>query len=193
MFEINVHREALEKRRRIQQQRIRALLLGAFYVTLLVLFVGLFMYQLLNLRQRISAKELEMQGIQQILDRYDPEIRGISPEKLLVLSQVKGNKIKWGTKLKVLSSLLPSQMWLKEITLEEKIIDRIRHEVFLVSGTTHLPEESEGLTGVLDFLNTLRNNQDFSEGFESVELLSSKRAVTSEKKKLSFEFICIIR
>jgi Tfp pilus assembly protein PilN len=193
MFEINVHREALEQRRKVRQKRIRVLLSGTLYVTVLVLFVGLFSYQMLHLRQSISAKELEMESIQQMLDRYDPQLRSISPEKLLVISQVKGSRIKWGRKLTVLASLLPAQMWLKEIALEDRIVEGVKHEVFLISGATILPEQSEGLTVVLDFLNTLRNNKDFSKGFESVGLLSSKRAVTSEKKELSFEFICIIR
>ncbi len=193
MFEINVHREALEARQRERKKRFRALLLGLSYLSFLFVFVGLFAFQVLNLHQDIGAKELEMEGIQRMLDRYDPQLKNISPEKLMVLSQVKGYKIKWGKKLTILGSLLPTQMWLREIALEERILEGVKHEVFVISGATRLENENEGLTTVLDFLNILRNNEEFSKGFESVGLLSSRRAIASEKNELSFELICIIR
>jgi len=193
MFEINVHREALEQRQKARQQHLRVLLSRVLYMTLLVVITGLFTFQLLHIRQNVGAKEEEMGKIREMLDRYSPHDRDVLPEKVQVLARVKGNQVKWGKKLKVLGALLPNQMWLEEITLEERIIEGIKHEAFVISGATHLPQESEGLTNVLEFLNTLRSSKDFSEGFESVGLLSSRRNMTLEKKELNFEFICIIR
>jgi hypothetical protein len=193
MFEINVHREVLEQRQRAREQRLRILLSRVIYITLLVVLTGLFTFQFLHLRQNVSAKVEETSKIQEMLDRYSPQDKGVYPDHVLVLSQVKGNKIKWNKKLKVLAALLPDQMWLDEISLEEKIIEGIKHEAFIISGATHLPKESEGLATVLDFLNILRGSAEFSRGFQSVGLLSSRRNMTLEKKELNFEFICIIR
>jgi Tfp pilus assembly protein PilN len=193
MFEINVHREALEQRQKARQQQFRVLLSRILYISLLVVLTGLFTFQLLHLRQNVSAKEEEMTKIHEMLEQHLPQDRGDLPAKVQILAWVKGNEVKWGEKLTILGSLLPARMWLEEITFEEKIIEGVKQEVFIISGATHLPEESEGLTDVLEFLDTLRESKDFSAGFQSVGLLSSRRNMTLEKKELNFELICIVR
>jgi Tfp pilus assembly protein PilN len=193
MFEVNVHRETLEQRRIAHRKSVRILFLRSLYLTLVLLFTGLFTFQLLSLKQDIDARQDEMREIEEVMARYSPEEWDIPTEHMMVLLQVKGMNIKWGTKLKRLCALLPDQMWLNEISLKNRIIEGINRDVFLIQGSTNLQDEHEGLNEVLEFLNILRSDEYFSSGFESISLLSSKRSMTLEKKQLDFELACTIR
>jgi Tfp pilus assembly protein PilN len=193
MFEINVHRETLERRRVARRKSMRLLFLRALYVTLVVLFTGLFTFQVLSLRQNIEARQEEMKEIGEMMARYSPEDLNIPADHMMALLQVKGMSIKWGEKLKRLCALLPEQMWLTQISLKNRIIEGINRNVFVIQGSTNLQDEHEGLNKVLEFLNSLRNDESFPKGFESIGLLSSKRSMTLEKKQLDFELVCTLR
>lgn len=192
MFKINVYREALEKRQRAQKRQVKILLVRALYVALLVLITGAFTFHLLLLQQNISAKEEELSKIKEMLVRYEPVDGDVPVDKIFLVSQIKSGRPKWGTKLKVLSALLPSGMWLTEISLEKATIDGKQRNVLQVNGTTNIREGHEGLGVILEFLKALRENESFSENFESIELLSSKRSRDLEREELNFEFICLI-
>jgi len=193
MFEINVHRENLERRRIARRKSTRMLVLKALYLTLVVLFTALFTFQILSLRQNIDARQGEMEEIGEIMAQYSPEDLDVPADHMMVLLQVKGMNVKWGKKLQRLCTLLPEQMWLNEVSLKTRIIEGINRNVLLIEGSTNLQDEHEGLNEVLGFLNRLRNDDSFPTGFESIGLLSSKRSMTLEKKQLDFELVCIVR
>jgi len=193
MFEINVHRENLERMRIARRKSTRMLVLKALYLTLVVLFVALFSFQVLTLRQSIDARQDEMEEIGEIMAQYSPEDWDIPADHMMVLLQVKGMNVKWGRKLERLCTLLPEQMWLNEVSLRTRIIEGINRNVLIVEGSTNLENEHEGLNNVLEFLNVLRNDDIFPTGFETIGLLSSKRSMTLEKKQLDFELVCTVR
>lgn len=192
MFKINVHREAVEKRQRAQKRQVKMLLVRALYVVVLALSTGTFTFHLLLLQQNISAKEEELSKIQEMLVRYEPVDGNVSADKIFLVSQIKSGRPEWSTKLKVLSSLLPSRMWLTEISLAKATIDGKQRDVLQVDGATYIREGHEGLGVILEFLKALRENESFSKNFESIELLSSRRSRDFEKEELNFEFICLI-
>jgi len=193
MFEINVHRETLERRRIAWRRSTRLLILKALYLTLMVVSTALFTFQVLSLRQNIDARQGEMKEIGELMAQYSPDDWDVPADHMMVLLQVKGMNVKWGTKLQRLCGLLPEQMWLKEVSLKTRIIEGINRSVLLIKGSTNMQDEHEGLNEVLEFLNILRNDDIFPVGFESIALLSSKRSMTLEKKQLDFELICTIR
>lgn len=193
MFEINVHRETLEQKRRARQGRVRALFIQTIYVALLALFTGVFTLHLLVLHERISAKEDELRKVGELLASYEPSNGGVSLEKVHLVSKIKGGQPKWGEKLQVLSSLLPPQMWLTEIHLTEETVEGALRDALLVSGSTYITEEHNALDTIVEFLNALRDDKSFSEDFESIKLLSSRRSASLEKEELNFKFICLIR
>jgi hypothetical protein len=192
VFKINVHREAVEKRQRAQKRQAKILIVRALYVVVLVLITGTFTFHLLLLRQNISAKEEELSKIQEMLIRYEPVDGAVSADKIFLVSKLKSGGPKWSTKLKVLSSLLPSRMWLTEISLAKATIDGKKRDILQVEGATYIREGHEGLGVILEFLKDLRENESFSRNFESIELLSSRRSRDLEKEELNFEFICLI-
>ena len=193
MFEINVHREHLERRRIASRKSARMLILKALYLTLVVLFTALFTFQVLSLRHNIDARQDEMEEIGEIMAQYAPEDWDVPADHMMVLLQIKGMNIKWGKKLQRLCTLLPERMWLNEVSLKTRIIEGINRNVLLIEGSTNLQDEHEGLNEVLEFLNTLRKDDSFPEGFESIGLLSSKRSMTLEKKQLDFELVCTVQ
>ena len=193
MFEINVYRETQEQRRRARQRRVRSLILGGIYLALLALFTGTFTLHMLLLRQNVSAKEEEMREIEGLLVSYKGSDEAVSLDQLRVVSRIKGGQPSWGLRLQDLSSLLPPQMWLTKISLDKKRVDGVQRDVLEVSGSTYVTEEHGGLTAIVDFLNALREHQRFSEDFESVKLLSSKRSASIEREELNFKFICLVR
>ena len=193
MFEINVHGEALEQRRIAHQKATRALLIRSGYLAVLVLLTGIFSFHVFSLYQNLKSRGEEMEKIQETIAQYTPEGGSLSPDDLLVLSRVKGGQIRWGDKLEILCALLPPQMWVREVTLKNHIIENVNREVVVISGSTQLTDEHAGLDQVLELLGTLRNDANFSNGFKSIELLSSKRSMTLEKKQLDFDFICAFR
>ena len=193
MFEINVHRENLERMRIARRKSTRMLFLKAFYLTLIILFTALFTFQVLSLRNNIGARQGEMEEIGEIMAQYSPEDLNMPADHMMVLLQIKGMNIKWGQKMQRLCSLLPEQMWLNEVSLRTRIIEGVNRNVLLIEGSTNLQDEHEGLNEVLEFLNRLRNDDSFPTGFESISLLSSKRSMTLEKKQLDFELVCTVR
>lgn len=193
MFEINVYRETQQQRRKNRQRRMRSLIGGGIYLALLALFTGTFTLHMLLLRQNISAKEEELKEVEGLLVSYQSSDDAVSMDQLQVVSRIKGGQPSWGMRLQDLSSLLPPQMWLTEISLDRKRMDGIQRDVLQVSGSTYVTQEHGGLTAIVDFLNTLRDHKGFSEDFESIKLLSSKRSASLEREELTFKFICLIR
>ena len=161
-------------------------------VAVLAVLTGIFTLRLFLLQQNISAKEEGLKEIGEMLAGYEPEMANICAEKVVLVSRLKGGGPSWGAKLKTMSSLLPPQMWLTEISFMNITIEGIQKEVLQVSGSMYFREEQDELGGILAFLNILRDDKNFTEDFESIELLSSKRSRSSGNDELNFKFICSI-
>jgi Tfp pilus assembly protein PilN len=172
---------------------MRSLIAGGIYLAILALLTGTFTLHMLLLRQNISAKEEELREIGGLLASYETSDDAISMDQLRVVSHIKGGQPSWAMRLQDLSSLLPPQMWLTEISLDRRRVDGIQRDVLQVSGSTYVTQEHGGLTAIVDFLNALREHKGFSQDFESIKLLSSKRSASLEREELTFKFICLIR
>jgi hypothetical protein len=171
---------------------LRRLIVRCAYIAVLAVATGLFTFELLSLRQNIGAKREEMSKIEEMVARLAPDSEGITVERLVQLSRIKGSQLQWGEKLRILCERLPHDMWLEDVALKKHMLEGVSRQAFVLSGSTRIREEQDGLNRVLEFLNDLRSDADFSKGFESVGLLSSKRNMAQEKKVLNFEFICPI-
>ena len=192
MFEINVHRQILEQRHRAHKKRRQILFVQIICVAALATLTGIFTLRLFLLQQNMSAKEEGLKEIGEMLAGYEPEMADICVEKVALVSRLKGGGPRWGAKLRAMSSLLPPQMWLTEVSFMNITIEGIQKKVLQVSGSMYFREEQDELGGILAFLNVLRGDKSFSEDFESIELLSSKRSRSSGNDELNFKFICSI-
>jgi hypothetical protein len=162
-------------------------------MALLILFTGVFTFHLLLLRQNISAREEELRKTEHLHTSYGTQNAGFSADLLRVVSHIKGGQPRWGTNLQILAALLPPEMWLTEISLAKEKKQGRQRDILKVSGSTVVSKGQSGLSVILEYLNALRGDERFSEDFESVKLLSSKRSGSLDREELNFDFTCLVR
>lgn len=209
MIEINFLPLSLrEKRGRgIRLPPIAFLLVGGG-VLLLFLLSGVV---LTNFTQERAA---QLQKLEEELQRLKPESDKVAylkmekqklERRMVVIEQLLNRRLLWANKLNELSNLIPSQIWLTSIFIEEKIFktdssekaedEEIKKVRFLIiKGIAVSGEEAGGLQLVGDFMEKIRNNHSFFANFLNIEQRNFiRRGKINGLESKFFELSCQFR
>ncbi|MCK4422989.1 MAG: hypothetical protein KAV18_02840 [Candidatus Omnitrophica bacterium] len=156
---------------------------------------------------------LEWQILQPAKQNADGHIRQIQALKARekLIKSASGVDVIWAGKLNCISDLIPAEIWLTGITLNERqrVIKpgQIRglnaraaaggksdtQQILTVNGIVESKHSSKMLSPVGRFIKSLENEPLFFNDFEEIELGDVKRREINERNVMSFELICVVR
>ena len=157
--------------------------------------------------------QLEWQILQPAKQSADGHIRQIQALKARekLIKSVGGVDVIWARKLNYISELIPSEIWLTRITLDERqrVIKRgqtrglnaraaagVRdntQQILTLNGIVESKHSSKMLSPVGRFIKSLENEPLFFDDFEEIELGDVKRREIEERNVMSFELICVVK
>ncbi len=103
-----------------------------------------------------------------------------------VMDSLIGRRFLWSKKLNLLSDLIPRGIWLTRLSLDEKGDLR-----FLTLEGVAMPLKGrEMVTLVTKFMDALKEDKEFFEGFEAIELGPIKRKKVEKIEVMKFTLVC---
>lgn len=103
-----------------------------------------------------------------------------------VMDSLIGRRFLWSKKLNLLSDLIPRGIWLTRLSLDEKGDLR-----FLTLEGVAMPlKGQEMVTLVTKFMDALKEDKEFFEGFEAIELGPIKRKKVEKIEVMKFTLVC---
>jgi len=103
-----------------------------------------------------------------------------------VMDSLIGRRFLWSKKLNLLSDLIPRGIWLTRLSLDEKGDLR-----FLTLWGLAMPfKGQEMVASVTKFMDALKEDKEFFEGFEAIELGPIKRKKVEKIEVMKFTLVC---
>ena len=116
-------------------------------------------------------------------------------ERLEVLQTLIDRRVYWTLKLNELAKVMPEGTWLKRISLEERAMERGRivERSLTLEGGAYSTDKSKEMEMVNGLLPTLRDDEPFFKGFQTIELSSIKTGKLGEFEVTNFTIKCSVR
>ncbi len=206
MIEINLLPISLrEKRRKIELPPVTFIVVGGGILALLLLATVI-------LAATTYVKGSRLQKVEEKFKKLEPESEQIAylkdekqklQKKMTVIEQLVDKRILWARKLNELSSLIPPQVWLTSLFIEERSSgagskeNETEKKKFLVIKAVAI-SRGEGETGELglvgDFMDEIRKDSSFCADFTNVERRGPiRRSEIGGSETMHFELSCPFR
>ncbi|MCK4437113.1 hypothetical protein KAU86_04125 [bacterium] len=203
MIEINLLPVSLrEKRKRVELPPTTFLLVGGGVLTLLLLACLVFATSTHLKRRNLQKAEEQLRSLQPESDRIaqlKKEKQKLG-KKMAIIEQLVDNRVLWARKLNELSNIIPRQVWITSIFVEERSLgkssseEKAKREKFLAIKGIAISkgkEETGELKLVGDFMDRIRNDSSFCADFLSVEQCGSiRRDRMGGSEIMHFELSC---
>ncbi len=152
------------------------------------------------LQTQFSARQKELDQLNQRVQSLRSTLRrveGLNKEKqklqelLGFMRQHLKRDILWARDLSVLSDLIPVEIWLKKLELQNKKTDDfVKHEKLNIEASAVSIEGEEMMNIIGEFMSSLERDPLFSKQFSRIQLISSKRSKADKIEIMDFELIC---
>jgi Tfp pilus assembly protein PilN len=189
LLRLNLQSQGIEeKKKEFFQAGLRKIILGELIFALFLLGLGLFLIlPIASLRQRLSLMEKEWQDTQPLLTKRDylAEQKNSYVELFILLKDTFKKDISWSGTFRSLSSLVPEEMWFKELVFKEAGAFQVL-EVNAAIG--YLNSDEEKLKKVDKFLKDLRQDKTLSKIFEIPDLRDMSKTKLKEEEVLELKF-----
>lgn len=203
MIEINLLPLSLrKKKRKVELPPVNFIMIGGGILALLLLLT-------ISLGACTHLKSSRLQKTEEELNRLKPKSDKVAylshekqklEKKMAVVEQLVDKRILWARKLNELSNLIPPQVWLKSLFVEERTLkadsgeeETERRKFLVIQGVaiSRRGEESGGLKVVGDFMERIRNDNSFCADLVSVEQRGSiLRDKIGDSETMHFELSC---
>ncbi len=192
MIQINLLPEELKKRKRklalpaIPILPIAAGVVGFLVALQLILTAAIFIgkAQLGFLEKRwktLEPKKNEIDAIKKKISAKSREAQSIE--------SLKKSALNWSRLLDELSSSLTANVWLAELSYDEKIDGKIAKGILRISGMASGRDE-KGTAHIARFIQALKDNPGFYKDFSGIELISIRKDVFAGQDAMRFTISC---
>ena len=203
MIEINLLPLSLrEKRRRIELPPVTFIVAGGGILAFLLLISAVLVASTHLRGRRLQKVEEEFESLKPESEKvaYLKDEKQKLEKKMAVIGQLVDKRILWARKLNELSNLIPPQVWLTSLFVEERTLktgsseNETKEGKFLVIKGVAI-SGGKGKTGELklvgDFMDRVRNDSSFCADFVSVEQWGSiRRGKMGGLETMHFELSC---
>ena len=191
LFKVNMYRTGREKRLEARM-RIRRFASIATLIAVNVVVVGLFVIAVLLSGRGIEAKETRLQATQEALASLIEEQGGARSTEELELVRTRASQVRWSVVLGVVARLTPREMWFPRLMLTQGTLSGSRRRVdgLQMSGRLSARREKEGLSKLMGFISTLREDRSFKRYFLEPKLTDSSWITEEGSKSLEFDIFC---
>ncbi|MDP2943654.1 MAG: PilN domain-containing protein [Candidatus Omnitrophota bacterium] len=169
MIEINLLPEELKVKKVVNKKLNFTIYLSTGLLLIILVIINLYVVSLStakNIQLTILAKKWESLAPQRQKVEEMREQSDIVSQDIKAIQQVTARRILWSGKLNKLSLLLPSGVWVNEISLNNK-------NFILRGSAVSLKKEEMSLINLL--LSSLKEDKQFFSNFNSLDLTSVQR------------------
>jgi len=119
-----------------------------------------------------------------MIDSLKKKVTGINA-KIVAIEGLTKERILWAKKLNELSDLMPSNIWISNLSY-----DKSGQTPSLVMEGFEAGTTEEGAAYVARFIKAMKNNKDFFKNFHDIELGQMKRSLIGKDEVMNFKIIC---
>lgn len=148
--------------------------------------------ELANLEKKERALSASPQEINQLILKKDS-----LNKKIVLLDKLSSRNFFWSDKLRQIAEFIPDGVWLREISLDRKILkveDSKKKEVSLplyllnIKGGAFAYKIQDAINLIGQFNNSLKQDEQFTKDFSNVKLETVAKSTIAKTDIMNFEF-----
>lgn len=171
------------------------------YRAIKVSCVGLLILYLLMF-YRISEQKKELEQIIALRPKVAMDAKGLSYEdiekarkelqdKVSSLDLLITDRVFWTNKFNELPRIIPPGAWLTDLSFNDRVSKNKVNRSLTIKGIVHHEDHAQEVRVITNFVSSLKENQNFFEGFEEIELESMDSIEVQGTPVKNFTIICI--
>lgn len=140
-------------------------------------------------KKNLAKLKNDLKGTDLVLKEKDAFLKRVQESDKLFLLLKDGFKkdISWSDKLAKFADLVPEEMWLREISLRrEGIGEQSRLFLDIAASVGYLRSDEELLGKINNFIEAVKKEKSFMDGFEEVSLLEINKSKLAETNAMDF-------
>lgn len=194
MIELNLLPEELKKKRtRIELPEIPLIPIAVVFVGVL-LIVQFIMGSLIFLSKRqlvgLDKKWQDLAPKKVELDKVKDQVAATG-KKVEAIEGLIEKRLNWSRLLNELSNSLTANIWLTELSYDERGKDNKIRTLTLLGSAAGKDEETTAL--IAHFIKALKDNKNFFTEFDNIELISIKKGHMAKQDVMNFILACSFR
>ena len=191
MIELNLLPEELKKKRtKIELPEIPLIPIAVVFVGV-ILIIQFILGSLIFLSKRqlagLHEKWQDLAPKKAELDRAKDQV-DVTGEKVKVIEGLIEKQINWSRLLNEISNSVTANIWLTELSYDERGKDNRIRTLTLLGSAAGKGEETTAL--IAHFIKALKDNKNFFTEFDNIELISIKKGYILERDIMNFSLVC---
>lgn len=175
VFAINFRRADWQREQAHMRRRVVSLAVWLLYFGVAGVVLGLFAINAVALSRQVAQLEQQVQHLRETGSAVEP-LR-IGPSSLELIERTLENPRRWHARLLRLAALMPPDAALTSVALNpENQADAASQNRLVITGTLKGRPGEDRVAGVMQLVSALQADRQFSSGYRSIRLTSSRVA-----------------
>lgn len=172
----------------IRQERVRERTRWSVFGILIFLLLGM------NVRvwminsgynRVIDQKKSEIHNLKEQIKQLQSRGKNLSKNDIMSFADLEQNRFLWASNLQLLGSMTPDDMAITGM--------RFKRDKLTIKGIALTFEDRKDFEIIEEYVQTLRNNKDFSDNFSRIKYVGHQKVDVREQKIIRFEIVASIR
>ena len=172
--------ESAETRIERIRERVRWGIFGTFIV-LLIAANGQVLMVSRGYDKVIDQKKSEIKRIKQEIKDLRAKGKNLSKEDIMSLAKLEQDRFLWARNMELLGEMTPEDMAITGM--------KFKHNKLMVSGIANVYKDRKDFEIIDNYVNTLRNNKEFSENFNPIKFQGHSRSNARGQEVMNFDVI----
>ena len=172
--------ESAESRIERIRERVRWGIFGTFIVLLLAANGQVLMVSR-GYDKVIDQKKSEIKRIKQEIKDLRAKGKNLSKEDIMSLAKLEQDRFLWARNMELLGEMTPEDMAITGM--------KFKHNKLMVSGIANVYKDRKDFEIIDNYVNTLRNNKEFSENFNPIKFQGHSRSSARGQEVMNFDVV----
>ena len=172
--------ESAESRIERIRERVRWGIFGTFIV-LLIAANGQVLMVSRGYDKVIDQKKNEIKRIKQEIKDLRAKGKNLSKEDIMSLAKLEQDRFLWARNMELLGEMTPEDMAITGM--------KFKHNKLMVSGIANVYKDRKDFEIIDNYVNTLRNNKEFSENFNPIKFQGHSRSSARGQEVMNFDVV----
>jgi len=172
--------ESAESRIERIRERVRWGIFGTFIVLLIAANSQVLMVSR-GYDKVIDQKKNEIKRIKQEIKDLRAKGKNLSKEDIMSLAKLEQDRFLWARNMELLGEMTPEDMAITGM--------KFKHNKLMVSGIANVYKDRKDFEIIDNYVNTLRNNKEFSENFNPIKFQGHSRSSARGQEVMNFDVV----
>lgn len=177
--------ETKEARIEVWRDRVRWSVFGVIFILLIGSNIGVMLIGH-GYRTLIKQKKSEIELVKKDINKLRKKGKNLSKDDIIALADLEGNRYLWARSLELLGEMTPEDMALTGL--------RYRNKKIIIEGIGVIYQDEQQKFGIVyDFINTLKQNPEFSENFIRIKFDQGSRKQVRGQDIYEFRIVASLK